>query len=352
MRVDEKLMNKIQSYLLIGISIATFFIIVNCVFTSGIMRAGERDLSSDKYKEYHHVSSYSAKVMEPAANPIFNEFTYAYHEASPLFYSVVHTNATRNTIMTPIVQATIPSTTQPKTVKAAAATTAPVTKASATTIVTEPTENSTAVSTNVSSTTEPSSTASTVSSSGVTEPTETTADCSTTNPSASTEPSSNTDPSASTTDPSASMEPTESTNSSTGTEPTSSVVPTTEVSSTSATTSQTNANPFKNLIEGFGKLIGLDSSQEDSTNTATTDSSQTQYQTGYSDTTSAAMEITSKSATGNSANSNSSNQVSVTGGAKADTSAIPTGNSSMAVAILVILVSLTSIMFFIRRKDR
>ena len=352
MRVDEKLFAKIQNYMLIGVSVLLFFVIVNTVFSSGIIRAGDRDILFDYTQVDHRRSNHIAVTKEEETTaPQTTEPEISYYRASPI--AAVSANHSAASVRATTRRPTTVPTTQPQTL-------APDTTAAPTTeLVTEPTEVTTAPHTTVEPTTEAEST---VPSTSV-EPTESTSPSSSVEPTESTSPSSSVEPTESTS-PSSSVEPTESKSPSSSVEPTESTAPSSSVDptedvapSTDTTEPETNEpNAFSGIIEAIEKLIGVgdnkftDPSATNSTEESTTEKKQPDA---------ASLDATSctkdtKASTDNQSkpqNAQSSETAKISGAVSGGLNSVKTGSPSIAVIVLIVISSLTVAMYFACRKE-
>ena len=355
-RVDERLFSRLQNYMLVGVSVTLMFLVVNSVFSSGILRAGDRDifvdgsLNSIRPIEYG-VITYEEQLTEPSTG--FTPPDVYFHEVTPVVGQVTHAASANNTQRAAVASATVPTTKVNSVQVTTQATTAPLT-----TVVTEPTEVTTTPSTTVPSTTAfttasstaPSSTgaSSTAASSTAasTEPTESTHASSSVDPSASTMPSSSIDPSASTV-PSSSVDPSASTVPSSSVDPSSGTVPTSTAEHTHA-----SSNPIEELIIAIEHIFGGDENETTEANTEITNGESTAIGTASKDATSGSVSATKAADSGKGNTGGAVTTKTTTSGAKTSAGAVQTGDLSMALLILAVVVSMTVGVYFTKRKDK
>ena len=355
-RVDERLFSRLQNYMLVGVSVTLMFLVVNSVFSSGILRAGDRDifvdgsLNSIRPIEYG-VITYEEQLTEPSTG--FTPPDVYFHEVTPVVGQVTHAASANNTQRAAVASATVPTTKVNSVQVTTQATTAPLT-----TVVTEPTEVTTTPSTTVPSTTAfttasstaPSSTgaSSTAASSTAasTEPTESTHASSSVDPSASTMPSSSIDPSASTV-PSSSVDPSASTVPSSSVDPSSGTVPTSTAEHTHA-----SSNPIEKLIIAIEHIFGGDENETTEANTEITNGESTAIGTASKDATSGSVSATKAADSGKGNTGGAVTTKTTTSGAKTSAGAVQTGDLSMALLILAVVVSMTVGVYFTKRKDK
>ncbi|MER2079975.1 MAG: hypothetical protein ABS876_00460 [Ruminococcus sp.] len=364
MRVDERLFSRLQNYMLVGVSVTLMFLVVNSVFSSGILRAGDRDifvdgsLNSIRPIEYG-VITYEEQLTEPSTG--FTPPDVYFHEVTPVVGQVTHAASANNTQRAAVASATVPTTKVNSVQVTTQATTAPLT-----TVVTEPTEVTTTPSTTVPSTTAfttasstaPSSTgaSSTAASSTAasTEPTESTHASSSVDPSASTMPSSSIDPSASTV-PSSSVDPSASTVPSSSVDPSSGTVPTSTAETTIPTTGEhthASSNPIEELIIAIEHIFGGDENETTEANTEITNGESTAIGTASKDATSGSVSATKAADSGKGNTGGAVTTKTTTSGAKTSAGAVQTGDLSMALLILAVVVSMTVGVYFTKRKDK
>ena len=355
-RVDERLFSRLQNYMLVGVSVTLMFLVVNSVFSSGILRAGDRDifvdgsLNSIRPIEYG-VITYEEQLTEPSTG--FTPPDVYFHEVTPVVGQVTHAASANNTQRAAVASATVPTTKVNSVQVTTQATTAPLT-----TVVTEPTEVTTTPSTTVPSTTAfttasstaPSSTgaSSTAASSTAasTEPTESTHASSSVDPSASTMPSSSIDPSASTV-PSSSVDPSASTVPSSSVDPSSGTVPTSTAEHTHA-----SSNPIEELIIAIEHIFGGDENETTEANTEITNGESTAIGTASKDATSGSVSATKAADSGKGNTGGAVTTKTTTSGAKTSAGAVQTGDLSMALLILAVVVSMTVGVYSTKRKDK
>ena len=367
-RVDERLFSRLQNYMLVGVSVTLMFLVVNSVFSSGILRAGDRDifvdgsLNSIRPIEYG-VITYEEQLTEPSTG--FTPPDVYFHEVTPVVGQVTHAASANNTQRAAVASATVPTTKVNSVQVTTQATTAPLT-----TVVTEPTEVTTTPSTTVPSTTAfttasstaPSSTgaSSTAASSTAasTEPTESTHASSSVDPSASTMPSSSIDPSASTM-PSSSIDPSASTVPSSSVDPSASTVPSSSVDPSSGTVPTSTAehthassNPIEELIIAIEHIFGGDENETTEANTEITNGESTAIGTASKDATSGSVSATKAADSGKGNTGGAVTTKTTTSGAKTSAGAVQTGDLSMALLILAVVVSMTVGVYFTKRKDK
>ena len=284
MKIDEQIFKRIQNYMLIGVLVLVFFLVVHAVFSNAMINAGDNE-----YIAENSVNSETTTYDTIIEDEEMTQPTSSISKSENSKYEVITVKpqldqtlnpADSNNAVAPATTPMIPTATrptQPTTVAPAAATptavastTAAPTTAVPTTVATTTVAHTTAAPTTVAhttvdpttvpATTEPSSTDPSVSTAPTTEP-------SSTDPSASTAPT--TEPSS--TDPSASTAPTTEPSS---TAPSASVEPTTQMPSTNPSVTNptevvepTTRDPLSEVIQSVGDtlndLAGKDKSTRD-----------------------------------------------------------------------------------------
>ena len=351
-RVDERLFSRLQNYMLVGVSVTLMFLVVNSVFSSGILRAGDRDifvdgsLNSIRPIEYG-VITYEEQLTEPSTG--FTPPDVYFHEVTPVVGQVTHAASANNTQRAAVASATVPTTKVNSVQVTTQATTAPLT-----TVVTEPTEVTTTPSTTVPSTTAFTTASSTAPSSTGASSTAASSTAASTEPTESTHASSSVDPSASTM-PSSSIDPSASTVPSSSVDPSSGTVPTSTAETTIPTTGEhthASSNPIEELIIAIEHIFGGDENETTEANTEITNGESTAIGTASKDATSGSVSATKAADSGKGNTGGAVTTKTTTSGAKTSAGAVQTGDLSMALLILAVVVSMTVGVYFTKRKDK